>query len=176
LHLLSFIMSFESHLPAWRHHGRIRGSLGARPPSRPCRGQRWASCRSSLVRSCARPPFALDRIEGLADGRVASLLKVPRGGRTHRVMTPMEFMARLAMLIPPPKIPTVRSHGVFAPRSSSRARVTPKPPASSATSTTNSSLTQGGTAFPLPKLSRFYRCGHRLGTVPHRNSSVPDDG
>ena len=56
--------------------------------------------RERLVRYCARPPFALDRIEGLADGRVAYLLKVPRRGRTHRVMTPMEFMARLAMLIP----------------------------------------------------------------------------
>jgi hypothetical protein len=84
--------------------------------------------RERLVRSCARPPFALDRIEGLADGRGAYLWKVPRRGRTHRVMTPMAFMARLAILIPPPKIPTVRYHGVFAPRSSWRARVTPKPP------------------------------------------------
>src|SRR6187402_1515674 len=72
--------------------------------------------RERLVRYCARPPFALDRIEGLADGRVAYLLKVPRRGRTHRVMTPMEFMAQLAMVIPSPKIPTVRYHGVFAPR------------------------------------------------------------
>ena len=29
--------------------------------------------RERLVLYCARPPFALDRIEGLADGRVAYL-------------------------------------------------------------------------------------------------------
>jgi hypothetical protein len=77
--------------------------------------------RERLVRYCTRPPFALDRIELLRDGRIAYLLKAPRKGRTHRVMTPMDFMARLAALVPPPKIPLVRYHGVFAPRSSWRA-------------------------------------------------------
>ena len=56
------------------------------------------------------------------------MLKVPRRGRTHRIMTPMEFMARLAALIPPPRIPLVRYHGVFASRSSWRPLVTLKPP------------------------------------------------
>jgi hypothetical protein len=42
-------------------------------------------------------------------------------------MTPLEFLARLAVLIPPPYLPTVRYAGVFAPRSSWRALVTPKP-------------------------------------------------
>ncbi|XXX36671.1 transposase [Sorangium sp. So ce117] len=76
--------------------------------------------RERLVRYCSRPAFALDRIELLPDGRIAYLLKTPRRGRTLRVMNPMEFMARLAALIPPPKIPLVRYHGVFAPRSSWR--------------------------------------------------------
>jgi Putative transposase len=84
--------------------------------------------RERLVRYCARPPFALDRISVLRDGRIAYLLKVPRRGRTHRVMTPMEFMARLCVLIPPPRIPAIRYHGVFASRSSWRPLVTPKPP------------------------------------------------
>ena len=88
--------------------------------------------RERLVRYCTRPPFALARIEVLRDGRIAYLLKVPRKGRTHRVMTPIEFMARLAALIPRPRIPLVRYHGVFAPRSSWRPRVTPKPPAHAA--------------------------------------------
>src|SRR5690349_6105353 len=65
--------------------------------------------RERLVRSCARPPFAQGRIELLPDRRVAYLLNVPRRGRTHRVMTPMEWMARLAVLIPPPRIPLGRS-------------------------------------------------------------------
>ncbi|WP_437977626.1 transposase [Sorangium sp. So ce295] len=81
------------------------------------------------MRYCSRPTFALDRIELLPDGRIAYLLKTPRRGRTHRVMSPMEFMARLAALIPPPKIPLVRYQRVFAPRSSWRSLVRPKPPA-----------------------------------------------
>jgi hypothetical protein len=107
--------------------------------------------RERLVRYCTRPPFAHDRISVLPEGRIAYRLKAPRRGRTHRVMTPMDFMARLASLIPPPKIPTVRYHGVFAPRSSWRALVTPKPrtralvskacPASASTSTTPSAST-----------------------------------
>jgi hypothetical protein len=88
--------------------------------------------RERLVRYCTRPPFALDRIEVLSDGRIAYLLKVPRKGRTHRIMTSMEFMARLSAQIPRPRIPLVRYHGVFAPRSSWRSRVTPKPPAHAA--------------------------------------------
>ncbi|WP_437991435.1 transposase [Sorangium sp. So ce145] len=80
-----------------------------------------------LVRCCTRPAFALDRIELLPDGRIAYLLKTPRRGRTHRVMSPMECMARLAAWIPTPGIPLVRYHGVFAPRSSWRSLVTPKP-------------------------------------------------
>ena len=40
----------------------------------------------------------------------------------------MEFLGRLAILVPPPYFPLVRYHGVFAARSSWRARVTPKPP------------------------------------------------
>jgi hypothetical protein len=86
--------------------------------------------RERLVRYCTRPPFALDRIEVLRDGRIAYQLKTPRRGRTHRIMTPMEFMARLCALLPPPKIPFVRYHGVFASRSSWRPLVTPKPPPS----------------------------------------------
>ena len=89
--------------------------------------------RERLVRYCTRPPFALDRIEVLRDGRIGYLLKVLRKGHTHRVMTPMDFMARLAALIPRPKIPLVRYHGVFASRSSWRPLVTPKPPREAAT-------------------------------------------
>ena len=86
--------------------------------------------RERLARYCARPPFALERIELLRDGRVAYRVKTPRRGRTHRVMSPVEFLARLAVLIPPPRYPLLRYHGVFAARSAWRPLVTPKPPAS----------------------------------------------
>ena len=46
-------------------------------------------------------------------------------------MTPLELLARLAALVPPPRHPLVRFHGAFAPRSSWRRDVTPKPPAPS---------------------------------------------
>src|SRR5262245_13367351 len=55
-------------------------------------------------------------------------MKTPRRGSTHRVMTPVELLARLAILVPPPYFPLVRYHGVFAARSSWRALVTLKPP------------------------------------------------
>ena len=84
--------------------------------------------RERLIRYCARPPFSLERIEELKDGRIGYLMKTSRRGRTHRVMTPMEFMGRLAILVPPPFYPLVRYHGVFGARSKWRPLVTMKPP------------------------------------------------
>jgi hypothetical protein len=43
-------------------------------------------------------------------------------------MTPLELLARLAALVPPPRYPLVRYHGVLAPRSSWRRDVVPQPP------------------------------------------------
>ncbi|WP_437981686.1 transposase [Sorangium sp. So ce117] len=85
--------------------------------------------RERLLRYCARPPFATGRIEVLKDGRVAYLMKTARRGSTHRVMTPIELMARLAALVPPPFYPTITYHRVFAARSTWRPLGTPKPPA-----------------------------------------------
>jgi hypothetical protein len=42
-------------------------------------------------------------------------------------MTSLEFMARLAALVPPPRLPLLRYHGVFAPRSPWRREVVPRP-------------------------------------------------
>lgn len=79
-----------------------------------------------LARYCARPAVSLERLSLLADGRVAYRIKwARRGGPTHRVMTPVEFLARLAALIPPPRHPLVRFHGVFAPNASWRKSVVP---------------------------------------------------
>ena len=46
-------------------------------------------------------------------------------------MTPVEFRARLAALVPPPRYPLVRFHGVLAPKSSWRKDVVPQPPTTS---------------------------------------------
>ena len=48
-------------------------------------------------------------------------------GSKVRYMTPLELLARLAALIPPPRHPLVRFHGAFAPRSPWRRDVVPKP-------------------------------------------------
>ena len=63
------------------------------------------------------------------DGNVSYLVKkVGRGRAKHRIMTPVEFLARLSSLIPPPHFPLVRFAGVLAPRSKWRALVVPRPP------------------------------------------------
>jgi hypothetical protein len=53
-------------------------------------------------------------------------LKTPyRDGTTHIVLEPLDLMARLAALVPPPRMHLTRYHGVFAPHSKLRAAVTP---------------------------------------------------
>ena len=53
-------------------------------------------------------------------------LKTPyRDGTTHIVVEPLDLMARLAALVPPPRMHLTRYHGVFAPHSKLRAAVTP---------------------------------------------------
>ena len=89
--------------------------------------------REKLCRYGARPPFAMDRIRRLPGGRIAYQTKAATGQRARRrLMTPVEFLARLAALVPPPRYPLVRFHGVLAPKSSWRRDVVPKAPTTSA--------------------------------------------
>jgi hypothetical protein len=81
------------------------------------------------MRYGARPPIALDRLRRLPGGRIAYRIKTLRDGRArHRVMTPLELLARLAALVPPPRYPLLRYHGVLAPRSPWRRDVVPRAP------------------------------------------------
>jgi hypothetical protein len=84
--------------------------------------------RERLVRYCLRPPIAMDRFSILRDGSIAQLTKYPRGRATHRVMSAIECMARLAALVPPPRFPLWRYHGVLASASPWRSRVVPHKP------------------------------------------------
>jgi Putative transposase len=54
--------------------------------------------RERLVRYCLRGPLALERLSRLRDGSLAYRTKYGRGQRTHLVMTPVEFLARMASL------------------------------------------------------------------------------
>ena len=89
-----------------------------------------ADDRTALERLCrymARPAVASARVSVLLDGNVAWRVKTPRSAvATHRVMTPMEFMARLSALVLPPRTPLVRYHGVVAPDSPWRVAVVPR--------------------------------------------------
>jgi hypothetical protein len=65
----------------------------------------------------------------LPGGRIAYRIKKLGAGRAkHRVMTPLELLARLAALVPPPRYPLVRYHGVLAPHAAWRREIVPRPP------------------------------------------------
>ena len=68
-----------------------------------------------------------------AAGQVVLELTTPwRDGTTHLVMSPLEFMQRLAALVPKPRLHLIRLHGVLAPSATTsaklRAQVVPQEP------------------------------------------------
>jgi hypothetical protein len=98
-----------------------------------------------LLRYCARPPFALERLSVIRgeDGRIARVRYVlprhkaanwvgpGRGRKSTRPwangvveLSPFEFLDRLADLVPPPRKHRHRYHGVFAPNHTLRSTVT----------------------------------------------------
>jgi hypothetical protein len=48
-----------------------------------------------------------------------------RDGTTHIIFEPLDFIAKLAALVPKPRVNLTRFHGVFAPNSKYRVDVTP---------------------------------------------------
>jgi hypothetical protein len=88
--------------------------------------------RSRLERLCryiTRPPIATKRLSVDHRGRVVYRYKQPfRDGSTHVVLEPLDFMARLAALVPRPRLNLTRFHGVFAPNFKHRARIVPHRP------------------------------------------------
>ena len=98
-----------------------------------------------LLRYCARPPFALERLSVIRGpaGRIAGVRYVlprhkaatwvgpGRGRKSTRPgangvveLSPFEFLDRLADLVPPPRKHRHRYHGVFAPNHKLRRAVT----------------------------------------------------
>ena len=88
-----------------------------------------ADQRDKLERLCryiCRPAVSERRLSLTSNGNVRYELKTPyRDGTTHVVFEPLDFMAKLAALVPPPRANLTRFHGVFAPNSRYRARVVP---------------------------------------------------
>ena len=126
--------------------------------------------RENLCRYVLRHPISLSRLSLTSDGRVAYQIKYPRGSRTHLLMEPVQFLARLASLVPPPRHPLVRYVGVLSSASRWREHVVPKPqdakhrqaPPSepqppSVTKTTDVSSTLAGSPTTEPQAQRTYR-------------------
>ncbi len=79
-----------------------------------------------LTRYVSRPPVSVERLDLTAQGQVRYRLKTPyRDGTTHIVLEPLDFIARLAALVPPPRAHLTRFHGVFAAHAALRAAITP---------------------------------------------------
>jgi len=82
-----------------------------------------------LCRYITRPAPSDEPVQRNAAGQVELKLKTPwRDGTTHLVMSPLEFMQRLAALVPRPRLHLIRFHGVLAPNAKLRALVVPQGP------------------------------------------------
>jgi hypothetical protein len=69
---------------------------------------------------------ASERLTLTASGQVRYTLRTPyRDGTTHIVLEPLDLMARVAALVPPPRMHLTRFHDVFAPHSRLYAAMTP---------------------------------------------------
>jgi hypothetical protein len=101
-----------------------------------------AAGRERLLRYGARPPFALERLRidrrrrrARATHPTAShceagirqafyhAARPTRDGRTILALSPVEFLAALSRLIPPPRVHRHRYHGVLAPNARLRERI-----------------------------------------------------
>ena len=79
-----------------------------------------------LCRYIARPPVAVPRLSLSSTGKVVYTLKTPyRDGTTQVAFEPVDFIARLAALVPKPRVNLTRYHGVLAPNHRWRGLVTP---------------------------------------------------
>ena len=93
---------------------------------------RWgADKRQQLEHLCryiTRPAIANERLTRNRAGQVVLQLKSAfQDGTTHIVMEPLEFMERLAALVPRPRLHLIRFHGVLAPNAKLRSKIVPAP-------------------------------------------------
>ena len=94
------------------------------------------ACRSTqrkklerLCRYITRPAIAEQRLSLTSNGNVIVGLKTPYDdGTTHVVLSPMEFIGRLAALVPKPRVNLTRFHGVFSSNSKLCKQVVPRQP------------------------------------------------
>ena len=139
------------------------------PPDNPCIAQLSgyslhagtvceAHDRDSLERLCryiARPAVSNERLSANDRGQVVYRLKHSfRDGTTHVVLDPIDFIARLAALVPRPRAHLTRYHGVFAPNCKHRHRIIPNPVRQSAR------VPQASRPAPMRWMQRLERVFH----------------
>ena len=138
-----------------------------------------AGQRDKLERLCryiSRPAVSEKRLSLTSNGQVRYRLKTPyRDGTTHVVFNPLDFLARLAALVPRPRVNLTRFHGVFAPNSAWRPRVTPagrgrRPGTAHAEDAERTPAEQRAAMSWAQRLKRVFAidisvCGHCGGTV-----------
>ena len=74
------------------------------------------------------PELANERLKVRQNGDVVLKLKSPyKDGTTHIVMTPLEFLQKLAALVPRFRLNLIRYFGVLAPNAKLRPLVVPRP-------------------------------------------------
>ena len=121
--------------------------------------------RQKLERLCryvSRPPVATERLGLISSGCLRYALKTPyRDGTTHIVLEPLDLMARLAALVPPPRMHLTRFHGVFAPHSKLRAAQDSSPASKSPRSLRRSSRTSSAWRRSSTRPSGRLARGHR---------------
>jgi hypothetical protein len=80
-----------------------------------------------LCRYIARPAVAEDRLSMRPSGDIILRLKTPYSdGTSHLLFSGLEFVEKLASLIPPPRIHLTRFFGCLAPHAKIRSQIVPK--------------------------------------------------
>jgi len=103
----------------WDHGGGFSGNASVRIEAHErCGVER-------LLRYCARPPFAAERLEELDAHRLVYHRPKPGPhGRTQLILSSLELIERIAVLVPPPRQHRHQCFGVLAPNCPLPAAVT----------------------------------------------------
>jgi len=114
-------------------------------------GGAWNGCRAT----CARPPFAAERLEERdAQRPIDHLPKPGPDGRTQLILSPLERIGRSAALVPPPRHQRRRYDGVLAPHSPLRPAVTALAPMPAAPEPVSKPAVETVADDPPPDLGR----------------------
>ncbi len=127
-----------------------------------------ADARGKLERLCryvSRPAVAEQRLALTPRGEVLLKLKTPyRDGTTHLRLQPLDFLARLAALVPPPRSHLTRYHG-YSPLTTHCAPPSPRQPGGAAPA-------RNPTPVPSPGTCACAGCNASNASSPSTSSAV----